>query len=543
MKVRKSGLAMGAVVLGSALALSACSSGGDDEGGGGAGGSFSMAIEKPQAMTPTNCYDLYCAQVNRVLFTGLFTFEEDEAGAMVPVPTEMVKSVTTPDKGKTWKIELNPGFDFTNGEKLTAQTFVDTFNYAAKGDNGQQLGFVLGPDQLNVVGYADVESGKSKSMKGLKADSGTVLSIELEVPMSEALFKNFIGGPQIMPMPSVAFKDPAAYEKQPIGNGSYALTGPVTNQGMTVAKNANYPGTAGNADQIEFRIYADDNAYWADLQANQLDVTNNLPTNALGTAAQVLGDRYINTPGSLQYSFFAFPANDPTFKEQDVRVGIAKSINWDEINEKLYYGTRERATSFAPSTMPGGGTDACGDKCTFDPAAAKKLIEDAGGVPGNTVRMSQLANDTGDIEKAICNQIQTNTGVKCEIEVFKDFGEMLDVTQEGKAPSGTLVGSGWIADNPTLQNMLYFYWTSNSPGNVGQYKSEEFDRLLQEGNASLDDAEQVAKWSQAQEVLYKDFPGWAYQWRNNVGGYSTNVSNVSISPDGFVDLPAVTVNS
>ena len=96
---------------------------------------------------------------------------------------------------------------------VTAQTFVDTFNYAANADNGQQLGFVLGPDQLNIVGYADVESGKAKEMSGLKADSDTVLSIELETPMSESLFKNFIAGPQILPMPSVAFDDADAYEK------------------------------------------------------------------------------------------------------------------------------------------------------------------------------------------------------------------------------------------------------------------------------------------------------------------------------------------
>ena len=45
------------------------------------------------------------------------------------------------------------GWTFTNGEAITAQTFVDTWNFAANGGNGQQLGFVFGPAQLNVVGY------------------------------------------------------------------------------------------------------------------------------------------------------------------------------------------------------------------------------------------------------------------------------------------------------------------------------------------------------------------------------------------------------
>ncbi len=547
MSLRKHGLAAGGLVLGAALALTACSSGssggGSSAGTGGAGGTFSVGLEKFQALTPSNCYDLYCAQVNRALFTGLFQFTTDSSGALTPTNTELTKSLNSPDDGKTWEIELNPGFTFTNGEKVTAQTFVDTYNYAANGDNGQQLGFIFGPGSLDVQGYQDVADGKSKAMSGIKAKSEYLLSITLNAAMTESLFKNFITGPQILPMPSEAFKDPAKYEKQPIGNGPYKLTGPYNNQGLSVVKNADYAGTAGNADQIDFKIYADSNAYWADLQANTLDVTNNLPQNALATAPQVLGDRYLNTPNGLQYSFFGFPANDPTFKEKDVRIGIAKSINWDEINQKLYYGTRQTATSFAPSSIPGGGQDVCGDKCTFDAAKAKELIQGAGGVPGNTVRIPQLSNETGDVQKAICNQIQTNTGVTCTVEMFKDFGEMLDVTQNGKAPNGTMVGSGWVADNPTIQNMIYFFWTSDSPGNVAQYKNPQFDKLLKEGVQAKSDEEQIAKWQEAEKVLYEDFPGYAYQFRNQVGGYSTNVSNVSISPDGLIDLNVISVNS
>ena len=43
---------------------------------------------------------------------------------------------------------------------------------------------------------------------------------------------------------------------------------------------------------------------------------------------------------------------------------------------------------------------------------------------------------------------------KRQVEIFKDFGEMLDVTQAGKAPAGTLVGSGWVADNPVSYTHL-----------------------------------------------------------------------------------------
>lgn len=545
MSLRNRGLAAGGLLLGAALALSACSGGSSSSGGSsaGAGGSFSFAIQKFQALTPSNCYDLYCSQVNKALFLGLFVFEPDASGALTPVATELTKSVSTPDDGKTWKIEINPGFTFTNGEKITAQTFVDTWNYAANGDNGQQLGFVFGPSQLNVVGFAEVESGKSKEMKGLKADSDTVISVELEKPMSQALFSNFVAGPQVLPMPKVAFEDPDKYEKQPIGNGPYKMTEPYSNQGLTVTKNPDFAGTPGNADSIDFKIYADDSALWADLQANELDVTTSLPQQALATAPQVLGDRFINEPGGLQYAYYGFRTDDPTFKDKDVRIGIAKSVNWDEINSKLYFDTRQRATSFAPSSIPGGGTDLCGDKCVFDAAKAKELIDGAGGVPGNKVSISKLASEEDDVVKAVCNQIQSNTGVECGIEVFKDFGEYLDALSSGKAPNGMLISSAWIADNPTIQNMVTALFASDGPYNDIGYNNPDFDRLLSEGTNSTNDQEQIAKWVEAEQVLLDDFYAWPVQFLNQVGAYSTNVSNVVVPADGLIDVAAITVNS
>ena len=77
---------------------------------------------------------------------------------MVPQNSFLTKSVTPSDDNKTYTIEINEGNAFTNGEKVTAQTFVDTFNFAANGGNGQQLGFIFGPSQLNVVGYDKVSA-------------------------------------------------------------------------------------------------------------------------------------------------------------------------------------------------------------------------------------------------------------------------------------------------------------------------------------------------------------------------------------------------
>lgn len=545
---RRRGLAIGALAATAALTLAACGSGdsGDSSTGaaGASGGTYSIGDETPQDLTPSNCYDLYCANILQGVVTGLYTFET-EGDSMKPVHTPLLKSVTTDDNGKSYTLEIDNTSKFTNGEAVTAKTFVDTWNFAANGGNGQQLGFVFGPSQLNVTGYEAVSDEKSTDgkMSGIEAVDDTHIKVTLEAPLGQTLFENYLAGPQILPMPSVAFEDVAAFNKLPIGNGPYKLQEAWDSQGVTLVRNADYAYTAGKADQIDFRFYADTNALWADLQANNLDVTAHLPQTALATAATVLGDRYINQP-AMSFSYEAYPTQTKTFENRDVRVALAKAVNWDEISQKIYYGTRVPATSFAPTTIPGGGLDVCGDDCKYDPAAAKALLEKAGGIPGNKVSITGLANSDNLAPKAECNMIQTNLGVPCEVKIFETFGAQLDAFNKLDADDeGFILGLGWGADNPTLANMIAPLFGTGAGSNYIGYSNPEFDKLIAEGNSAADEATSISKWQEAEKVLYADFAGHATQWRNNVGGYSTNVSNVKINPGGFVNIAEITVNS
>lgn len=541
----KRGLVISAAAVAGLMTLSACGSGSSDSGAeGAAGGTYSIGSELPQDLTPSNCYDLYCANILQGVFTGLYEFQT-EGQTMKPVHTGLVKSVSTPDEGKTYVIELNPGSKFTNGEEVTAKTFVDTWNFAANGGNGQQLGFVFGPSQLDVAGYDKVSGEKSKDgeMSGLKATSDTTIEITLNNAIGLTLFENFMAGPQILPMPSAAFKDIVAFNKQPIGNGPYKLTKAWSTTGVTLERNADYAYEQPKADKIEFKFYADTNAEWADLQANTLDVTSHLPTQSLSQAEAVLGDRYINEP-AMSFSYEAYPTQVKAFQDKNVRIALAKAVDWNEIGEKLYYGTRTAATSFGPPSVPGGGTDACGDSCTYDPAAAKKLLDDAGGIPGGKVYLSALSNSPNEALKAECNMIQKNLGIKCELKMFEGFGPMLDAFDKlGADDEGFILGLGWGADNPTLQNCIAPLFATGAGSNYIGYSNADFDKLLAEGNAAADEATAISKWQEAEKVLYDDFAGHAIQWRNNVGGYSTNVSNVKINPGGFINITEITVNS
>jgi oligopeptide transport system substrate-binding protein len=112
-------------------------------------GSVSTAIVEPEHLIPTTSNESEGIAVLRALFAPLINFDA-ETGEMYNVVAE---SVTSADGGVTWTITLNSGWTFHNGEPVTAESFVNAWNYGADGANGQQnnsfYSTIAGYDALN----------------------------------------------------------------------------------------------------------------------------------------------------------------------------------------------------------------------------------------------------------------------------------------------------------------------------------------------------------------------------------------------------------
>ena len=136
-----------ALPLAVTLGLVACGSGGD----GGSGGSNPNAavrieIAEPQHLVPTNTNETSGSQVLAALFSPLVDY--DEANKAYEVAAE---SVTSEDH-KTWTIKLKDGYTFHNGEKVTADNYIDAWNYGAYAPNGQNSSYFF----EKIAGYEDL---------------------------------------------------------------------------------------------------------------------------------------------------------------------------------------------------------------------------------------------------------------------------------------------------------------------------------------------------------------------------------------------------
>ncbi|MCO4257583.1 peptide ABC transporter substrate-binding protein [Pseudarthrobacter cellobiosi] len=526
MRFTRTSKALGIVAI-AALALTGCGAGGgSNDGASQAAGDPNKVItaysnEPQNPLLPANTGEVYGGRVVELLFEGLRTYGPD--GKPVEALAESIES----SDAQTWTIKVKPGKKFTNGEAITAKTFVDSWNFAANSKNVQQNGFFF----ESIEGYSDVSAvttetsadGTKKStpaptaetMSGLTATDDSTITVKLAQP--EADWSLRLGYSAFFPLPSAALADPKAFGENPIGNGPYKMekTGAwVHDQSISLVKNADYSGPRESKNGgVTFKFYTDPGPAYTDLQANNLDVTDVLPSNALKTYTTDFQDRNA-TKAVASNSTLNIPGYNPNFQGEAGKLrrqALSYAINREEIAKVIFNGTRTPAKAYAPPVIDGFKEGLKGSEVlTFDAAKAKDLWAQAEKIqPYDNSKPLQIASNTDGGNKewidAVANGFKNNLGIQAEIQPFAKFAEVLNLRKSATLPG--LTRSGWQGDYPSLYNFLGPVWATGAPSNYEKYSNPAFDKLLQEGLAATTTDEANAKFNAAQEILFEDLPG------------------------------------
>ncbi|MFD6420027.1 ABC transporter substrate-binding protein [Streptomyces sp. NPDC060194] len=528
-----------------AVALAATACGGDDSGGGGGGdGVVRASWGDPQnPLEPANTNEVQGGKVLDMIFRGLKRYDPKTGEAK----DELAESIETSDS-TNFTITVKDGWTFSNGEKVTAKSFVDAWNYGALIDNAQQNAYFFG----QIEGYDEVhpESGdaKAKTMSGLKVTGDRTFTVKLTQKFST--WPETLGYAAFAPLPKAFFDDKQAWLDKPIGNGPYTVDSYQKGSQMSLRKWAEYPGPdKAQNEGVDLKVYTDNNTAYTDLIANNLDLVDDVPASQLSNVEQDLGDRYLNTPAGIIQTL-AFPFYREEWNTEDakkVRQGLSRAINREQITKTIFQDTRTPAGDWtSPVLGEEGGYDAelCGELCDYDAAAAKKLVEDGGGIPGGQVKIGYNA-DTGSHKEwvdAVCNSINNaldddNACVGDPTGTFADY--------RNKITDDKMTGpfrAGWQMDYPLIQNFLQPLYYTNASSNDGKYTNKEFDKLVDEANAESDTAEAVKKFQQAEKVLRDDMGAIPLWYQNGSAGYSENISNVELNPFSVPVFNEIKVN-
>lgn len=526
-----------AVVVG----LVAACGGGTGGGGGSSDGTFSYQLAEPEnPFLPANTTESEGHKVLTALFTQLVTF--DDSGNLT---YDGVAQSVTSDDNTTWTITLKPDWTFHDGTAVTAESYVRAWNYGALSTNAQGASYFF----ENIQGYDDLQAPEggqpaATEMSGLRAVDDSTIEVTLEQPFS--IYPVTLGYTAFDPLPDAFYTDPVAFGRRPIGNGPFmAQEDWVPNQGFTVVRYDNYAGSEPAQSQgLEFRVYTEPTTAYNDVQAGNLDLLKDLPPDALSTAEQTFGDRYLDSPRP-DITSLAFPTYDARYSDPRVRHAISMAIDRQAITDSIFLGTRVPAHSFVSPVVEGYREDACGANCDLDVQGANQLLDQAGFDRSQPIDL--WFNAGGGHEEwmlALGNQLRTNLGVEFNLRGDLQFAQYLPL-QDSRGMTGPF-RSGWIMDYPSMYSFLQpVYGTAALPpagSNVSFYSSPAFDQAISDGNNAADIDAAITDYQRAEDVLVTDMPATPLFYGLDQAVWTPRISNVHYTVTGDIDLAAVTVS-
>jgi len=293
---------------------------------------------------------------------------------------------------------------------------------------------------------------------------------------------------------------------------------------------------------VTLKLYQDQNAAYADLQSNNLDFQQVLPTSALAGEQYKtdLNNRAVNKD-VLVVQTVTFPLYDKRFDNAKLRQAISESINRDQITKVIFNNTRTPSTSWSSPGVGGYAAATCGQFCTYDPAKAKALLAEAGGFTGQLTLSYNADGDHKAWTEATCNSIKDAIGIDCvatPVPTFADFRKQIN----GKSMTG-MFRTGWQYDFPNIENGLTPLYSTGGSANDGGYSNAAFDKALTAAASNTDLTAANKAFADAEKMLAADMPAIPLWSVKQQSGFSTKVSNVKMNAFGEIDLVQVSANS
>ncbi|MEU2425894.1 ABC transporter substrate-binding protein [Streptomyces sp. NPDC007851] len=514
-----------------ALTATACGGGGSG-GGGGESGVLSSSWGDPQnPLEPSNTNEVQGGKVLDMIFRGLKKYDPKTGKAQ----NMLADRIDTSDS-QNFTVTLKDGWAFSNGEKVTAKSFVDAWNYGASLKNNQKnayfFGYIQGYDKV----HPDSGTQSADTLSGLKVVDDRTFTVRLNQKFSS--FPDTLGYAAFAPLPRSFFTDHAGWLKQPVGDGPYTIESYTKGSQMNLRKWARYPGDdKAQNDGVTLKVYTDSDTAYTDLIAGNLDLVDDVPASQLKNVKADLAGRYINTPAGIIQTL-AFPYYDGAWNKsgsEKVRTGLSMAINRKQITDTIFHNTRTPATDWTSPVLGADGgfkEGLCGSACDYDPAQAKKLVQEGGGLPGGQVKITYNA-DTGSHRMwvdAVCNSINNALGndkacVGNPVGTFADFRNQI-----GQHKMSGPFRAGWQMDYPLIQNFLQPLYYTNASSNDGKWSNKDFDKLVDQANAETDTAKAVSTFQQAEGVVRDNMAAIPLWYQNGSAGYSDRLSNVALNP-------------
>ena len=398
---------------------------------------------------------------------------------------------------KTLTFKIRKGVEWSDGQPLVAQQFVDSFQRLFDPKTGA-AGAALFYD---IVGAEEANKGKPLPKEGLgvSAPDASTVVVKWKRPNRNCLglFDHPISFP-IRKDLIEKYGDKWTAPENFVTLGAYRLKEWTIGKGVKLVRNPKYYGKKPSMDEAQFLVIPDDSTALNLFEQGQLDLLMGLPMLELPRLSKV--DGYSNVP--LVYNnFIGFNLEKAPFDNVLVRKAFAHATDTAEV-ARILGGGKTRSTGWIPREY---GTHKNDVTLPFDPAKARELLKQAGyGEGGKPLPEVTLTLDGREENITLSEHLQQmwskNLGVKIQVhtESWKSFLGNLRGTDP---PQSYKIGYSMTSTDAV--DFMSKFMTGN-PNNYSRFKSPKFDELINRAGQETDTKKQAKLLQRSEEVLLKE---------------------------------------
>jgi peptide/nickel transport system substrate-binding protein len=404
------------------------------------GGAVTITFKDDLAtLDPAVGYDWQNWSIIKSIFSGLMDYEPGTTKLM----PDLAESYTIADDGLTYTFKLRPGLKFHNGRAVTAADVKYSIERAVNPKTQ-----CPGAGYFSMIkGYDDEAAGKTTTLSGISTPDDSTVVFNLTQPNATFLHIMAINFAFVVPKEEVD-KYGADFGHHPVGTGAFKFDEWQLGQKLVLERFKDYhrPGVP-YLDKITFEFGQEPTVALLRLQRGEVDILGDgiPPAQFL----QVTGDpknKDLWVAGQQMHTgYVTLNVKIKPFDNLKVRQAVNMAIDKKRVVQ-IINGRGMVANQVLPPSLPGYDKDFQG--YAYDPAAAKKLLADAGYPDGFSTTL--YATDT-DPQPRIAQAIQQDlaaVGIKADIKSLSGAAVVEAGGTDGQAPMVWSGGLAWIADFP-----------------------------------------------------------------------------------------------
>ncbi|MCI9887946.1 ABC transporter substrate-binding protein [Micrococcales bacterium 31B] len=439
--------------------------------------------EPPTSLLPTDADESSGGRVVDQLFAGLVTYAADGV-----LRYEVAESITSADN-QVWTIRIREGQTFTDDTAVTAESFVNAWNFGAVKTNAQANAAYFSL----IEGYSAVApptgNPTADSMSGLVLVDELTFAVVLTRPVPS--FPLMLGFRAFFPLPKVAYQDMVAFGESPIGNGPYMMKSVDAwqhDRQLQLVRNTAYEGSrVPRNGGLTFVFYADADLALSDVTSNNLDVLVG-GSPSVSTAVAGGQPRALKASGKtisqllIPQSLLGF-GSDAEGRLR--RAAVSRSLDREAFCRQVMGQTCTPATDFTSYSLATYTPSQPGNEVLRrDPAQAVALWRQAEALRpwGGELKVAYAADDPMTLAwaKQVVADVQAVLGIPVRELAFETQAQMQQNIAD-RLVDAALV-TRWTPGYPSPLAYLQPQFASSAAqgqgANDGDYQSAEFDAAL-----------------------------------------------------------------